>query len=518
MLYIGTVASLVSSCGFYPFVSDVYVGSGTYAALEASSEVNLTAYDVSVNQGKGGLQSTGTMDTLVIPVSFTDYPYDDKTLGVLEIAFNGDGAETRYWESVRSFYYESSFGQLTLNADIAPVYETGMKANEYMELHSNSGRRSLDLMREAVSDFVENGGDTSKYDNDQDGYIDALYIIYSCPSFNSEEGQQAGLDSEFWAFTYWDQFASLKEYPVGNAYVFASAGFLHEGSLTGIDAHTYIHETGHLLGLEDYYNYDAVNNNVSVDEKYRYYAPLGGYDMMDYNLLDHNAVSKWLLGWTNPRVVTGDLEFPLRLEMDSSFDTGDFIALVPSFEEYNGTPYGEYIVLELYEPKGLNYLDSVNGYSGYAPGPDRVGLRIYHVDTRLYRRSGNLYSAAEAFPTRELIERKPGQATSVRYVVGANNTPSNSIDEGYRQLELIDSSGKANFSGGVQNSPFYDPSSVFFTAKNGKNRFDMASFAGFFENGTLLNSGDEFGYSLEVESLGYDDSGEAKASVRIERL
>jgi len=57
---------------------------------------------------------------------------------------------------------------------------------------------------------------------------------------------------------------------------------------------TIIHETGHALGLADYYDYDD-----SVGPR----GGMGGLDIMDGVWGDHNAYSKWILGWLHPEVV-----------------------------------------------------------------------------------------------------------------------------------------------------------------------------------------------------------------------
>ena len=83
-------------------------------------------------------------------------------------------------------------------------------------------------------------------------------------------------------------------------YSFASVDFIFgDGDLNYPDARTYIHETGHMLGLIDYYS-----DNSS--------APAGMVDMMDFNIGDHNAYSKFSLGWVNPRIATKSGEYTLK--------------------------------------------------------------------------------------------------------------------------------------------------------------------------------------------------------------
>jgi M6 family metalloprotease-like protein len=48
------------------------------------------------------------------------------------------------------------------------------------------------------------------------------------------------------------------------------------------------------LGLPDYYDYDDTTGPKGG---------VGGWDMMDYNGGDHNAFSKYLLGWIDPLVI-----------------------------------------------------------------------------------------------------------------------------------------------------------------------------------------------------------------------
>ena len=133
------------------------------------------------------------------------------------------------------------------------------------------------------------------------------------------------------------------------------------GKNISLNAETIIHETGHILGLDDYYDYD--------DQK----GPdggLGGGDMMDYNIGDHNPFSKILMGWVTPYVVTKST----TINLDSFASTGECILLI---DEYS-TIYDEYYLLDYYTPNSLNKLEA--GYNGLF---SISGIRIYHVDARI---------------------------------------------------------------------------------------------------------------------------------------
>ena len=78
-----------------------------------------------------------------------------------------------------------------------------------------------------------------------------------------------------------------------------------------------IHETGHALGLPDYYDYDdTVGPRGGV----------GGLDMMDGNWGDHNCFSKFLLDWMTPTVVSGGLN---TVSLRSAGSFGEAVLFMP---------------------------------------------------------------------------------------------------------------------------------------------------------------------------------------------
>ncbi|MFA6781073.1 MAG: hypothetical protein WCR77_02635, partial [Bacilli bacterium] len=222
------------------------------------------------------------LNILVIPIEFSDYTFSSQTITDINTVFNGTSAQTNYWESVSSFYEKSSFGNLDLSFTVAPKYNTGYTVSEAADPnHYSTQYFSTSLLRESVSNYksVNGSASTQQFDSDTDGYIDAVWMIYSCPNY-SNSNTIRNISTDYWAYVTWDYNQSPStNSPNPNVYAWASYDFIYESGTTKRDAHTYIHETGHLLGLDDYYNYDDDSD----------YKPTGGIDMMDYNVTDHNV-------------------------------------------------------------------------------------------------------------------------------------------------------------------------------------------------------------------------------------
>ncbi|MCI7797684.1 MAG: hypothetical protein MR520_03810 [Mollicutes bacterium] len=220
--------------------------------------------------------------------------------------------------------------------------------------------------------------DTSKYDGNKDGIIDGVWMIYNYYDYATARQMGINISDNYWAYTYWDQENKTPSVtkPVSNVFAWASYDFLLEGGASKIDAHTLIHETGHMLGLNDYYDYNDIG------------APTGLVDMMDANIIDHNFYSKMVLGWAKPYIVTGDV----NIQLSTTNNENNFV-IVPynnlPIRTTNGkkyfNPYDEYMLVEYYSPTGLNEKDSANKYPGNnVQGFTKEGFRVYHIDARLW--------------------------------------------------------------------------------------------------------------------------------------
>ena len=280
----------------------------------------LLAYDGSI-----GLPSTGNIDCLVVPVQFPDtQAITSADLEKLNKAFNGTAADTG-WQSVSSYYALSSYNKLNLNYDIWGV-NIGTSGNVFTASHDstyyNNYNQTVDVgdytytqygdevILLEVLEWLEGQIDLTKYDTNNDGCIDAVYLIYSADvDYQSDS-------SIYWAYVTW--YSGNRQFDGKDAYYYLFAGFdfmdedadradgtEYSGTIEGlnINASTYIHETGHLMGLDDYYDYDMT---VGSGEG------LGGADMMDYTVGDHGVYSKIMLGWITPHRCYGKQNFHHR--------------------------------------------------------------------------------------------------------------------------------------------------------------------------------------------------------------
>ncbi|CCZ94948.1 hypothetical surface-anchored protein [Corallococcus sp. CAG:1435] len=353
----------------------------------------LLAYD-----GAIGLPSTGNIDCLVVPVQFPDtQAITSADLEKLNKAFNGTAADTG-WQSVSSYYALSSYNKLNLNYDIWGV-NIGTSGNVFTASHDstyyNNYNQTVDVgdytytqygdevILLEVLEWLEGQIDLTKYDTNNDGCIDAVYLIYSADvDYQSDS-------SIYWAYVTW--YSGNRQFDGKDAYYYLFAGFdfmdedadradgtEYSGTIEGlnINASTYIHETGHLMGLDDYYDYDMT---VGSGEG------LGGADMMDYTVGDHGVYSKIMLGWITPTVVTESKTFTI----EPSTTSGDCLLVMLDFDN---SYFSEYLLIDLYSATGLNALHASQANSYLYDGAS-YGVRIYHVSSSVNNPYGDEYGS-----------------------------------------------------------------------------------------------------------------------------
>ena len=450
---------------------------------------------------KSATPSLGDVPILVIPISFSDFPCDDLIGGCqgvkddIETAFFAQ-EEDIYWQSVASYYETSSYGQLRFYGEVSPWYTPNVTAAQL----AGGGRYdvSQDVMRPAITWYRETFADNLvRFDTDRDGFIDAVYFIYSVPA-NAKEDPLTDDNRVFWAYTKYDNAGLANvDRPGVFHYGWSSYDFMYkdgylerdeqgrilrgdddepvfhpwtnnDGKLE-VDAHTYIHEIGHFLGLPDFYTYDADRGD---------WGSAGGIDMMDYNVGDHNGFSKAVFGWLKPKVVTKPTELTLR-----PLHQHPDLAIIPI--SYDDTLLAEYLLIEYYQPLGLNQKDSLQQFAGYYPRTFSIeGLKIYHVDARL----GRFIRWLGSFVFSDYVRNIGIRTNDVYYGIANSNTASRSAIASHKLLHLLEPDGTNRLRHG-----YVATNRSLFTQGTA---FDHDNFPDF-----RFNSGAAFPYIISIDTL-----------------
>ena len=333
--------------------------------------VDYTYYDYGKISAENWVYAPSVGDTplLVVPVVVpgAEGVDTDEVWNNIRTAFFGSSDDLEF-ESLRSYYAKSSFGQLNITGAVTDFYypERISGVNPIAKLASEAAQWAEDIYSLSLDDF----------DSDDDGRIDAMWMIYV--------GRSSNASTDYWPFSSTAGNQGTIENPLVNNYGWGGYDFL-DGIYSGYenDASVLIHETGHLLGLNDYYSYS-----------YNGYGPLGNIDMMDNNVGDHNPYSKLLLGWVKPYIVTGNA----RITLNSNQYQDSFIVIPYENKEYvvedglvHFNPFDEYIILDYYVPDNLFSTTPRPGSAYYNQIPQDKGMRVYHVDNRLANYSNGSY-------------------------------------------------------------------------------------------------------------------------------
>ena len=210
--------------------------------------------------------------------------------------------------SVRQFFSDQSDGQYTPDFDVVGPVTLNNNVAHYGK-NDASGNDVLpgNMVVEACSIANANYGvDFTQYDNDSDGEVDFVYLIYA-----GKGEADGGADNTIWphnwsldaAYYYNNCTYAQSARRFDGKYInnYACSGELNgqSGARTGIG--TIAHEFGHVIGLPDLYDIDYGQN-------YEDYMTPGEWHIMDggsYNNdgktpPNYTIYDKYFLGWKTP--------------------------------------------------------------------------------------------------------------------------------------------------------------------------------------------------------------------------
>ena len=291
-----------------------------------------------------GMPTTGTIKVLALLISFSDYP-GTTTPEYFNSRLFGDGVGGPPFDSLRNFYRRSSYDQLNVEGNVLGWYQAPYARSTVTE--TDTGRQNL--IKEALSFYEAQGHDFSQYDNDGDGAID-----YFCVFWTGPHGEWAS----FWWGQYQGFYDSTYRLDGKRLTTYSWQWELYDYPNGTFGPSTIIHETGHGLGVPDYYDYDDA------------FGPGGGVgslDIMD-GTGDHNCFSKFMLDWITPTVVSAGSQ---TVTLRASGVYPDALIFMPG--AVPGQIFNEFFMVQNRYRSG----NDTNLFTG------SDGLILWHVDSRL---------------------------------------------------------------------------------------------------------------------------------------
>lgn len=324
---------------------------------------------VDKRQNVGNTPVVGERHALVILMQYQDVKFKcskdafDYLFNSLEYKDNGATG------SVRDFYRFASQGQLDYISDIYGPFTSSYPmrfygANDAMGNDANP----MELCKEALQNLPEDL-DLSLYDNDGDGIIDNVHIIYA------GYGEEAGASSAaIWAHEYPHQLSA------NNGSGITVAGYSCSPELRGntnaniTNIGVICHELGHALGAMDYYD-----TNYGTGGEY---LGTGQWDIMASGSWNNDGktppnfnpyVRSCVFGWNKQELLSPNMQVCLpKMELDNAEQT--VIYRLETNDE------DDYFLLE--NRQKVSFDEAIPG----------EGLLIYHVhpDIEKYTKSNTV--------------------------------------------------------------------------------------------------------------------------------
>lgn len=313
-------------------------------------EILSSLYEIKNTEQQKAFPPNGNKKLIMILIGFTD-----KAFSKNQTDFNNLMNQTNYavngaFGSVKDWFKANSFNQLTLLTDIAGPYTASQNMAFYGANVSNNDQRPRELVTEAIN-LANNDVNFADYDNDNDGYVDGVYVVYA--GYGEEAGGGANC---IWAHA-WSITPVTLDGKIINRY--SCSPELSGNSGTNItNIGVICHEFSHVCGLPDFYDTDySSSGGQSYDLETWDPMASGSWNDNGKRPPLHNAYSKIALGWQTQNILSSrqSITLPNSAENNISY-------------RFDSKTNNDYFILENRQKLGWDY---------YLP---HHGLLIFHVD------------------------------------------------------------------------------------------------------------------------------------------
>ena len=319
--------------------------------------------------------TTGDIKGIVILAAFSDVPFSTDSVSINELLSNRFNAEN-YTEDVsfeeyskiyaqtlslnvtipgsaRDYYRTQSFGKFVPSFDVIGPITLDKQRSYYGGNNSSGNDKNTDgMIREACQKAYDMGlTDFKDYDNDGDGVVDFVYVVYA----GSDEAQTQIKDA-VWAK------ASQISLTLGEMKIrrYACSGELVIDLPVVAGIGTFVHEFSHVLGLPDFYNtINSKSEKLSMDV----------WSVMDYGLYNaegfvpcgYTAFERYSLGW----IPIKNLDTPSAMNIGTTDEEGVgyriFTSEIDSTTLVTEADTASFFLVETIRKEGWNRYAPANG-------------------------------------------------------------------------------------------------------------------------------------------------------------
>ncbi len=225
--------------------------------------------------------------------------------------------------SAWQYFYDSSNGHYDPQFDVIGPVTVSKNMAYYGKNVSDFDAAPWTMVKEACQ-LVDDSVDFKQYDNNNDGYVDFVYVIYA--GYGEADG---GDKNTIWPHSYWLLEAGITCKLDGKYVDLYACGNEMDSRTnyhTGIG--TFCHEFSHVLGLPDLYETTGYGTHKTI----------GAWSILDYGPYNndgntppaYSAYEQFFMGWLMPRLIV-DAE---NVELEELQESNSAL-LISSSDQHN---------------------------------------------------------------------------------------------------------------------------------------------------------------------------------------
>ena len=335
---------------------------------------------------------------LLILVNFSDVQFvENNTQQAFDSLANGDDyTYNGATGSCKQYFTDQSNGKYIPQFDVVGPIQLPHPMAFYGENAADGNDRYVvDFVIDACKGADSLGVDFSEYDNDNNGMVDFVYIIYA--GYAESEGAGAAtiwphnwdlISALYFGYTYQKEYfaTSATNYKLPemdgvklNNYACSNELKKSNNARTGIG--TICHEFSHVLGLPDYY---LTTTNPVVDQR----NTPGAWSLMGYgNYLNngntppnYSVYDKYYLGWLEPEALSKSQSLEIPADGETTY-------MISRDERH--------VEAGPYRTDTVYYLENrqQEGWDTYLPGHGLLVWRVIYDESDWYNNCPNDYIA-----------------------------------------------------------------------------------------------------------------------------